>query len=96
MPTSGAGANADLSSALSLITGSYTARVYLDGVTNARMQIMDKLAERDVVRHGSDVWLYSSSENKATHLTLPTGDAKHPAATPGAVMTPARIAARLR
>lgn len=95
LPTSGAGSNSAVSSALNLLTGSYTARVYLDGPTNARAQVMDKLAERDVVRRGNDVWLYSSSDNTATHVTLPAGTATHPTATPGDVQTPAQIAQRL-
>jgi len=57
--------------ALELVTGSHTARVYVDGPTDARIQVLDQLAERDVVRHGSDVWLYDSQANTATHLVLP-------------------------
>lgn len=58
-------------SALELLGGSHTARVYLDGHSQARVQIMDRLAERDVIRNGRDVWLYSSKQNAATHLILP-------------------------
>jgi len=58
-------------SVIELLSGEHTARVYLDGKDNARVQVMDQLAERDVVRHGSDVWFYSSKDNTAAHLTLP-------------------------
>ena len=58
-------------SVIELLSGKHTARVYLDGKDNARVQVMDQLAERDVVRHGSDVWFYSSKDNTAAHVTLP-------------------------
>lgn len=57
--------------ALEFLTGSHTARVYLDGYDKARLQIMDRWAERDVVRNGREVWLYNSRENTAAHATLP-------------------------
>lgn len=88
------------SSALELLTGSHTARVYVDGPSNARIQVMDSLAERDLIRHGNDVWFYDSSERTATHLTLPARATKGDAAsgegaTPGAMQTPAQLAQRL-
>ncbi|MDQ1608766.1 MAG: hypothetical protein QOE16_1498 [Microbacteriaceae bacterium] len=101
VPSIGPSSSTDAAaSALELLTGSHTARVYVDAPTNARIQVMDSLAERDVIRHGSDVWLYDSSDRTATHLTLParasqsdgtTGDA----ATPGEMQTPAQLAKRL-
>lgn len=65
----------DLSSLLELLTGSHTARVYVDGPTKARVQVMDTLGERDVIRNGSDLWLYSSRDNTTVHATLPAKDA---------------------
>lgn len=95
LPSGVASSNADISSAIELLSGSHTTRVYLDGPTKARIQILDQLAERDVVRNGSTVWLYSSSENTATRLTLPATSGETPPATPGPVQTPAQIADRL-
>jgi outer membrane lipoprotein-sorting protein len=68
-----------VASAIELLTGKHTARIYLDGKDNARVQVMDQLAERDIVRHGSDVWFYSSKDNTAAHLALPadTQDPSH-------------------
>ena len=66
-PTSGAGAG----SAIELLTGPHTARVFVDGPAKARIQVMDRLAERDAVRNGNEVWLYNSKDNTATHVTLP-------------------------
>jgi outer membrane lipoprotein-sorting protein len=64
-----------VASALELLSGSHTARVYLDGHSQARVQIMDRLAERDLIRNSRDVWFYSSKQNAATHLILPEGSA---------------------
>lgn len=64
-PTSGPGAT----SLLELLGSSHTARVFADGPTKVRVQVLDQLAERDLVRNGSEVWLYSSRDNTATHVT---------------------------
>lgn len=61
---------------LDLLTGSHSARVYLDGHDKARLQVLDRLAERDVVRNGRDVWFYSSRQNEAVHALLPERTAK--------------------
>jgi outer membrane lipoprotein-sorting protein len=65
------GVPSGVASALELLGGSHTARVYLDGHSQARVQVMDRLAERDVIRNGRDVWFYSSKQNAAAHLILP-------------------------
>ena len=82
---------------LELLTGSHTARVYLDGPDRLRAQVMDTLAERDLVRNGRDVWFYSSLENEATHVQLPADHMTpdHHAMVPGRVPTPEELAHRL-
>lgn len=82
----------DAAAVLELLTGSHTARVYVDGPTRTRVQILDQLAERDVVRNGDEVWFYSSSDNAATRLVLParSTDAGQPAHD--GVLTPAELA----
>lgn len=109
LPTDGAssGTNSGTASgagmALELLTGSHTARVYLDGPTRSRVQVLDTLAERDAIRNDREIWLYSSAENAATHLVLPVSataaEPGEPAApeptTPGGVETPAELAAKL-
>ncbi len=72
LPASGAGAAPGAASALEFLTGSHTARVYVDGPLKARLQILDQMAERDVVINGAEVWSYNSKDNSATHLTVPT------------------------
>jgi outer membrane lipoprotein-sorting protein len=92
LPTTGPGSSpgSPESSLVELLTASHTAEVYSDGADGQRLQVLDRLAERNVVRNGSDVWLYDSDENEATHLTLPAhdADADH---IPG---TPAELAQR--
>ena len=103
-PTSGAGAG----SAVELLTGPHSARVFVDGPAKVRIQVMDRLAERDAVRNGNEVWLYNSRDNTATHVTLPDalkkpdslkkkGAGSTPPATrmPGSVATPEELAARV-
>ncbi len=81
----------DAATVLGLLTGSHTARVYVDGPTNVRVQVLEQLAERDVVRHGSDVWTYDSSTGTVTHLTIPTGSPAARVATPSDAPTPAEV-----
>ncbi|MFJ6454229.1 outer membrane lipoprotein carrier protein LolA [Paenarthrobacter sp. NPDC091669] len=71
IPAAGPGIAPGAASAMELLTGSHTARVYLDGPSKARLQIMDRMAERDVVINGRDAWFYNSADNSATHLTAP-------------------------
>ncbi|WP_235423710.1 LolA family protein [Pseudarthrobacter chlorophenolicus] len=77
-PASAGGA----ASVVEFLSGQHTARVYLDGATKARIQVVDRLAERDIVRRESDVWFYSSKDNSAAHLTLPAHAADLPLAAP--------------
>ncbi|WP_138443772.1 LolA family protein [Sinomonas susongensis] len=58
---------------LELLTTSHTARVYADGPTKLRVQVMDQLAERDAVRNGNDAWTYDSKTNTATRVSVPAG-----------------------
>ncbi|MEO8906858.1 MAG: outer-membrane lipoprotein carrier protein LolA [Microbacteriaceae bacterium] len=85
-------ADAAAASALELLTGSHTARVYADGPTKQRMQVMDTLAERDLVRNGTQLWLYDSQKATATHVTLPSASAQQQQST---VPTPAQLAQKM-
>jgi outer membrane lipoprotein-sorting protein len=75
----------------SLITGSHTARVWYGTNAKARISLVGDLAETDVVRNGSDVWLWSSSANEATHYRVP---AREPATArvPATLQDPASAA----
>lgn len=78
VPSSGDAAAADLSDALDLLTGDHTVRVYQNGADQTRVQVQDTMAERNLIRSGSDVWIYDSADDTATHLTLPAGAGDRP------------------
>jgi outer membrane lipoprotein-sorting protein len=78
---------------LELLTTPHTTKVYADGPTRARVQVMDQLAERDAVRNGNDAWTYDSSANTVTHAVLPSGAAA--AASPSVpAVSPDQLAQR--
>ena len=62
-----------------MITGSNTARVWYAGEDKARIAVKGIAGETDVLRNGSDVWVWRSEEKAASHFKLPAGDAKRPA-----------------
>ncbi|MBU2669400.1 DUF2092 domain-containing protein [Actinoplanes bogorensis] len=70
----------------SLVAGSNTAKVWYAGEDKARIALMQTDGETDVIRNGSDVWLWQSKEKTATHLKVPAGaDNKKPEALPSGV-----------
>jgi outer membrane lipoprotein-sorting protein len=56
-----------------LLSGSNTARVWYAGENQARLALVGTDGETDVIRDGTDAWLWSSADNSATHVTLPAG-----------------------
>ena len=98
IPSSGGGSGSgdSVSDALELLTGSHTARVFVDGPSKQRVQVVEDLAERDVVRDGDSVWTWDSSTAEATHLTLPGHEARElPSTLPDGTavpQTPAELA----
>ncbi|TFC82719.1 outer membrane lipoprotein carrier protein LolA [Cryobacterium sinapicolor] len=103
----GAAATGALASVMELFSGSHTARVYVDGSdaggpAKARVQIQDRMAERNVVSNGTDVWAYDSETNTASHLAIPadaraTAQAKiaeMAATAPADLSTPSQVADR--
>lgn len=77
VPQTGPSAASAQTSWLELLSGPHTARVYKDGSAKMRIQILDQMAERDLVRNGRELWWYSSRDQSAVHVTLPD-----PAAAP--------------
>ena len=96
-PTSGPASAGGAASVAELLTGKHTARVYMDGTTKVRIQLVDRLAERDVIRRDGELWFYSSRDNTATHLTLPAIASDLPRSQPEtpAYPTPEAMASRL-
>lgn len=71
LPQTGPSAASAQTSWLELLSGPHTARIYKDGPAKMRIQILDRMAERDIVRNGRELWWYSSKEQTAVHATLP-------------------------
>jgi outer membrane lipoprotein-sorting protein len=68
----------------SLIAGSNTARVWYAGEEKMRLALLGTDGETDVIRNGSDVWVWNSEKKSGTHATLPA-DKQDPKALPSGV-----------
>ena len=55
---------------VSVLAGTHTWRVWADGPTRARVALVAGSGESDIIRNGSDVWVWSSQDKSATHHTL--------------------------
>lgn len=77
------------------VTGSHSARVWVDGKDKQRVALIGELSEADVVHNGPDVWTYTSSSNTVTRTTLRQHKDKAVAEPSAADMTPAAVAARV-
>lgn len=93
-PTSGPVSAGGAASMVEVLSGGRTARVYAGGKDRVRIQVLDRLAERDVIRNGSDVWTYSSKDNSTTHLALPehASDLPLPVPAPSPLHHPMAVA----
>ncbi|HEU4756738.1 MAG TPA: hypothetical protein VFS72_08770, partial [Agromyces sp.] len=67
-----AAASAGPDDLIALATGSFDANVYVDE-SNARLQVLDRLAERNVYLGPDEAWFVDSETRTATRLTLPEG-----------------------
>jgi outer membrane lipoprotein-sorting protein len=80
-------------SPMALLAGSHTARVWYDGAHKARIALVGNLTETDLVRNGSDVWLWTSGQNTAQHIKLPADSAqKGSSPSPAESLTPQEAA----
>ena len=77
-----------------LITGSNTARVWYAGQDKVRLALLGTLGETDVIRNGTDVWLWRSADNTASHMTVPADapDRRQAALAAGVPSTPQEAA----
>ena len=64
------GGGSSSSSLTSLISGTHTWRVWLDGPTRQRLALIGSNGESDVIHSGRDVWLWSSVDKTAVHHKL--------------------------
>ena len=51
----------------SLVSGTHTWRIWLDGPTRQRLALIGGNGESDVIHNGADVWLWSSADKTAVH-----------------------------
>jgi outer membrane lipoprotein-sorting protein len=91
LPTAGPDSGSPDTVWLELLSGPHTARVYLDGPENARFQVMDRMAERNAVKRGNELWFYNSKDNTAAHAQLPAGTERQRTG-PGSMRTPEELA----
>ncbi len=61
-----------------LLTGSHTLRIWYGSQQKVRMSLIGDLAETDLVRNGTNVWLWSSRTNTVTHSVLASKAASTP------------------
>jgi outer membrane lipoprotein-sorting protein len=52
------------------VTGTHTARVWLDGKDKQRLALLGQLSESDIIRNGRDVWSYASAGQQVGHVVL--------------------------
>ncbi|MGR2752563.1 LolA family protein [Agromyces arachidis] len=65
-----AAASATLEDLLAIATGSFDANVYLDG-DRARLQVLDRMAERNLYLAPDETWFVDSETQTATRFTVP-------------------------
>ena len=63
----GAGENSELGS---LVSGTHTLRVRYSTPNKVRLAVLGTYGETDVITNGTDLWIWSSREQAATHRTL--------------------------
>jgi len=88
----GESSGALLTTALELFSGENIARVSLNPEVGVRVQVYDRMAERNIVVNKTEAWLYDSSTNEATRVPLPDA-AELAAAVPDDVEAEARLKA---
>ncbi len=72
-----------ISSSLSSLTGSHTFKVWYAGPAHVRVADIASMGETDLRVDGRQVWLWQSSSQTATRLTLPARSAQQQAAAEG-------------
>lgn len=72
LPGVGGGGSSDMKS---LVSGSHTLRLWYAGPDRVRLALLGSLGESDLVRNGTDVWMWSSTEKSATHRSVPAAGA---------------------
>jgi outer membrane lipoprotein-sorting protein len=74
----------------SLLTGSHTIKVWYADPAHYRVSVPQSMSETDLIRNGSNAWMWDSSNNSVTHTTVQPHQAKKPASE--APLTPQQAA----
>jgi outer membrane lipoprotein-sorting protein len=75
-----------------LLSGSHSVQVWYSGPEHYRIAVPQSLSEYDLIRNGNRAWLWDSSANSVTHISLPAGG---PApAVPSVPLTPQQAASQ--
>jgi outer membrane lipoprotein-sorting protein len=77
----------------SLLSGTHDFQLWVDGAAKQRVAATSDLAETDLVRNGSQAWVWDSSTQHVTRYLLPSGHRDASPASPPAWADP-QIAAR--
>lgn len=59
---------------LSMLSGTHVLQVAADGQSKERIALLDTMSEYDLVRNGSQIWIYDSSQNSVEHATATPGE----------------------
>lgn len=82
-------------SAMSLLSGSNTARIWYGDEKHVRLALLGTGSETDYIRNGQDTWQWDSAKNTATYrqMTEKPGKVQHPEAAPSKTpLTPQQAA----
>ena len=82
-------------SAVSLLAGSHTVKVWYQDPAHLRLAMPVTMSETDVIRDGRQVWLWQSSKNSVTKLTLPARSATATPAPAQVPLTPQQAASQV-
>lgn len=94
--TTGVDGDSIVGALVELATASHDARVYVDADEGARLQVLDRLDERDVIATADDgLWIYDSGAKSATHVTSTGGSDAPDSSTPSEIPTPSSVAEKL-
>ena len=72
LPGVGGGGSSEMSS---LVSGSHTLRLWYAGPNRVRLALLGSLGESDLVRNGTDLWMWSSTKKSAVHYSVPMSGA---------------------
>ena len=74
----------------SMLAGSHTIDVWYADPSHYRLAVPQRMSESDVIRNGSTLWLWGSSANLLTRVTIPAGAKMSPG--PSQPLTPQQAA----